>query len=303
MVLWLCKWIVFKMRGCSSVGKLSKIITIAWIFLLPQSVHSRFQMSARDQNVVTSLKKDVLLPCTFRTPGDFLYTEFIIVTWTHNSKEIARYKAGDVLNTSKAVLFESELQRGNASLLLKNFQVGDKGEYVCHIFDPPEEDHITIKINGMEFPKVVIVPDILVRGKKQVISCIADGHYPDEISITWKKNGVPLRKTEMKDDGTFITTESLILNPVDENDEFTCEVKLKGLNEAINTTKKFKLTGNSLSLAGIGNIILSIILILILILISLYIWYHRGKKLRKKAKREKSKQTEENGEIQTLNGV
>uniref|UniRef100_A0A8C4SKS3 Ig-like domain-containing protein n=1 Tax=Erpetoichthys calabaricus TaxID=27687 RepID=A0A8C4SKS3_ERPCA len=92
-----------------------------------------------------------------------------------------------------------------------------------------------------ELPKMMIVPDILVRGIDQIISCIIDGHLPEEISITWKKNGVPLRKTKTKDDGTFITTESLMLNPVDENDEFTCEVKV--MNEIISTTKKFQFTG------------------------------------------------------------
>ncbi|XP_051790674.1 tapasin-related protein-like [Erpetoichthys calabaricus] len=203
-----------------------------------EATDTRFQMYTQAQNVISSLNRDVLLPCTFRTQGDFVDTESIIVTWTHNNKEIARYQAGDVLNTSKALLFERELQRGNASLLLKNFQVEDKGEYICHVVDVPDEGQIRIRLE--ELPKVMIVPDILVRGKDQIINCIIDGHFPEEISITWKKNGVPLRKTEMKDDGTFITTESFILNPVDENDEFTCEVKV--MNEIISTTQKFKLT-------------------------------------------------------------
>uniref|UniRef100_A0A8C4TBQ4 Ig-like domain-containing protein n=1 Tax=Erpetoichthys calabaricus TaxID=27687 RepID=A0A8C4TBQ4_ERPCA len=353
------------MKSCSAMRQLSKIIIMFCMLLLPHTTDTRFQMSTQDQNVITSLNSDVLLPCIFRTQGDFVDTEFIIVTWTHNNKEIARYKAGDVLITSKALLFESELQKGNASLLLSNFQVGDKGEYICHVVDAPDEGQIRVRLedllkmriipdtlvkgkeqiisclidghyteeiniiwkkNGVplrktktkdnstfitaesliltpvdeedefkcevklkglneiisatkkfkltELPKVMIVPDILVRGKDQIISCIIDGHFPEDISITWKKNGVPLRKTKTKDDGTFITTESLMLNPVDENDEFTCEVQV--MNEIISTTKKFKLTGNSLSLAGIGNIVLSIILILIL-MIALYIWYHREK--------------------------
>ncbi|XP_039620623.1 tapasin-related protein-like [Polypterus senegalus] len=261
-------------KGCSSMRQVSKFIIITFfMLLLPRSTDTRFQMSTQEQNVMTSLNRDVLLPCIFRTQGDLVDIKFIIVTWTHNNKEIARYKAGDVLNTSKALLFERQLQKGNASLLLKNFQVGDKGEYFCHVVDAPDEGQIRVRLE--ELPKVTITPDTLVRDKDQIISCIIDGHFPEEISITWKKNGVPLRKTAVKDDGTFITIESLILNPVDENDEFTCEVKV--MNETISTTKKFKLTGNSLSLAGIGNIVLSIILILILILIALYILYHREK--------------------------
>ncbi|XP_039620624.1 tapasin-related protein-like [Polypterus senegalus] len=229
------------MKSCSAMRQLSKIIIMFCMLLLPHTTDTRFQMSTQEQNVINSLNRDVLLPCIFRTQGDFVETEFIIVTWSHNNKEIARYKAGDVLNTSKAPLFERELQKGNASLLLKNLEVQDKGEYICHVVDAPDEGQIKVRLE--ELPKVTVIPDTLVRDKDQIISCIIDGHFSEDISITWKKNGVPLRKTAKKDDGTFITTESLMLNPVDENDEFTCEVKV--MNETISTTKKLKLTGKN----------------------------------------------------------
>ncbi|KAG2464513.1 CD69 protein, partial [Polypterus senegalus] len=109
----------------------------------------------------------MFLSCIFRTQGDFVDTESIIVTWSHNNKEIARYKDGDVLNTSKAFLFETELQRGNASLCLRNVQVEDKGEYICHVVDVPDEGKVRVRLEGVVADKSYkCCPDLWIKCRK-----------------------------------------------------------------------------------------------------------------------------------------
>ncbi|XP_041094599.1 CD276 antigen homolog [Polyodon spathula] len=112
--------------------------------------------------VLSSVKctegQDCILSCTFNhTAGG--WDEKTDVTWrrveTHrivhsyhdNRDELAHQLPQYVSRTS---LFDSELQRGNASLLLRRVREGDTGEYECFVSTP--------RLNGSGLTEVVVVP-------------------------------------------------------------------------------------------------------------------------------------------------
>ncbi|XP_039598849.1 uncharacterized protein LOC120520980 [Polypterus senegalus] len=352
--------------------------------ILISTTVANFHFSIPQPEVRASLYSDVLLPCTFTDADQEVDLNYLLVIWKQDNNELLRYQAGQKTFSNKFAVFESELQHGNASLLLRNITVGDEGGYECEVIDTPDsgKGKVNLKVTaapkislkpplvvmgesnplechaddfypeeiffewlrdsrllhlpvpsqlqknsdgtfsavslffytptnddtGVLFccrvkhdswhepldenfllmfrrrPSVTITPTTLLQGEEQAIMCKVDGYYPDDIIVTWRRNGKPLKKIEEKSDGTFVVSESFMLTPKakaeeEEQETFSCEVKQEGFAEPLIKNIQFKIEGKPRSAAEVIGITIAVILVILLLLAflfyRLYKKYHR----------------------------
>ncbi|XP_041096370.1 CD276 antigen homolog isoform X2 [Polyodon spathula] len=164
--------------------------------------------------VLSSVKctegQDCILSCTFNyTAGDWdeksavvwrrAETGWIIHSYYDNMDQLAHQLPQYVSRTS---LFDSELQRGNASLLLRRVREEDGGEYDCSVYVPRLYGTGLTEINVVPAepttaPAHVTVPNsvICTEGQDCILSCT----FSYIIAGDWKKIGVIWRRAETHD--------------------------------------------------------------------------------------------------------
>ncbi|XP_031436181.2 butyrophilin-like protein 8 isoform X2 [Clupea harengus] len=106
--------------------------------LLVKVCCSEFKVTVPSSLVVT-LGQPVVLPCSFSV-GNVWQPESIVITWQrglevvhsfyYNRDQLKRQSPHYVKRTS---LYQSEMQKGNASLRLENVTIEDRGEYICSV--------------------------------------------------------------------------------------------------------------------------------------------------------------------------
>uniref|UniRef100_A0A8C4TJF9 Ig-like domain-containing protein n=1 Tax=Erpetoichthys calabaricus TaxID=27687 RepID=A0A8C4TJF9_ERPCA len=100
---------------------------------------------------------------------------------------------------------------------------------------------MTVLIVGR--PSITVTSQVLERNKEQLVTCRLDGHYPDDIVVTWMRNGKALNKSELKSDGTYVTTESFLLTSFNEKDEIYCLVEQEGFKDPLTKIIPIKMGG------------------------------------------------------------
>uniref|UniRef100_A0A8C4SL03 Ig-like domain-containing protein n=1 Tax=Erpetoichthys calabaricus TaxID=27687 RepID=A0A8C4SL03_ERPCA len=115
------------------------------------SAVAKFEFSTPQSEVSTFLHTSVFLPCYFTVAKSRNGLNFVIVNWRHNDLELAQYMDDEVkTKTGRVVLLESELHRGNASLILKDVAISDEGNYECEVIEAPNiaSGKIRLKVRG-----------------------------------------------------------------------------------------------------------------------------------------------------------
>ncbi|XP_053716377.1 CD276 antigen-like isoform X2 [Synchiropus splendidus] len=107
-----------------------------------------------DNTVYSRYMSDQILPCSFPS-GDGL-----LVHWYKGGKDAAvhsYYNGQDQLDhqmdqfRGRTSLFHEQLSRGNASLLLKEVQVSDRGRYTCYTSksrEDAQESSVNLEVEG-----------------------------------------------------------------------------------------------------------------------------------------------------------
>ncbi|MGH0152448.1 UNVERIFIED_CONTAM: hypothetical protein FKN15_022296 [Acipenser sinensis] len=114
---------------------------VAWVLLiLVVGVGSSARVEVQvPSSVNCAVGQDCVLSCTFNFTSDM---KDLAVTWTWKKKEYTIHSYFDNTDqlaqqlpqyVNRTSLFDSELQRGNASLLLRRVREEDVGEYKCRI--------------------------------------------------------------------------------------------------------------------------------------------------------------------------
>ncbi|XP_027972655.1 natural cytotoxicity triggering receptor 3 ligand 1 isoform X1 [Eumetopias jubatus] len=119
------------------------------------------------------------------------------------------------------------LKRGDASLQLPGVQLWEAGEYRCEVVITPHKAVGTVWLEVVAYPVSSLFPEqaMVKENEEQLISCMASGFYPTNITVTWKKwtpknpqyvefsEGVFTNCTTKNEDGMFNVTSFLMLKP------------------------------------------------------------------------------------------
>ncbi|NXL67009.1 BT3A2 protein, partial [Chordeiles acutipennis] len=207
----------------------------------------QYKIIPPDKPVIGVVGKGVILPCQLKVR---IIPERLSVQWifTGNSKkkDVITFDGKNIYNPvhedktyqGRTNFFQSEFNKGNVSLHLKNVVLSDKGKYICSVFFENWYDEVVV--------------DLCVAAKGDESSVFLDGHVGQGIGLTCKSQGwfpeprvVWLnskghsRKEEATTQstktsaGVFDVLSSMNLEPGSDN-EVSCRV----VNNLLNTTSE-----------------------------------------------------------------
>ncbi|XP_076212631.1 butyrophilin subfamily 3 member A2-like [Aptenodytes patagonicus] len=169
------------------MGSRYQQVTALHIIIFLQIIHSltgQYKIIPPDKPVTGVIGKGVILPCQLKVK---IIPERLSVQWifTGNSKKID-VTAYDGKNTLSPVredetyqgrtnFFQSEFNKGNVSLHLKNVMLSDKGKYTCSVFFENWYDEVVVDL------------DVAAKGDES--SVFLDGHVGQGIGLTCKSQG------------------------------------------------------------------------------------------------------------------
>ncbi|NXN36999.1 BT3A2 protein, partial [Rhinoptilus africanus] len=144
----------------------------------------QYKIIPPDKPVTGIIGKGVLLPCQLKVK---IIPERLSVQWifSGNSKriDVTTYDGKNTHNPvhedetyqGRTNFFQSEFNKGNVSLHLKNVTVLDKGKYTCSVFFENWYDEVVVDLN--------------VAGKDDECSVFLDSHADQGIELTCKSQG------------------------------------------------------------------------------------------------------------------
>ncbi|XP_039621052.1 butyrophilin subfamily 1 member A1-like [Polypterus senegalus] len=193
---------------------------------------TKFQFCAPHPELTAPLHSDVLLPTNFTLKDSKNGLKQVSITWKHNGVELAQYKDGKMKSTGKADLLETELQKGSASLLVRDVAIGDEGDYEFEVHDATNTSKGSLWLQVTAVPKVFVTSPLVLMGQTNSLECHAEGFYPRNISIEWFKDLEPLTVQEplhwhITPDGTLVAMSRYNYTPSSDDigGDLSCQVK------------------------------------------------------------------------------
>uniref|UniRef100_A0A3B5L7P5 Ig-like domain-containing protein n=1 Tax=Xiphophorus couchianus TaxID=32473 RepID=A0A3B5L7P5_9TELE len=169
-------------------------------------------LSQSHNKVSCNFKQSCILPCSFQSYGE------PILHWTQLESSAPRvhsyYDNQDqqgVQNQNfrgRTSLFQDQISRGNASLLLREVQLQDQGRYNCFISTVKghEESIIRLSVDGM-------ISTIRIHQDGNRITCSSEGIYPPP-ELTWSTE--PPSNTGLQNRTTVHQTEEKLYDITDQ---------------------------------------------------------------------------------------
>ncbi|XP_074423569.1 butyrophilin subfamily 3 member A2-like [Larus michahellis] len=169
------------------MGSRYQQVTTLHIIIFLQIIHlvtGQYKIIPPDKPVTGIIGKGVTLPCQLKVK---IIPERLSVQWTFsgNSKriDVATYDGKNTYNPvyedetywGRTNFFQSEFNKGNVSLHLKNVTLSDKGKYTCSVFFENWYDEVVVDLN--------------VAAKGDESSIFLDGHVGQSIGLTCKSQG------------------------------------------------------------------------------------------------------------------
>ncbi|XP_023181633.1 CD276 antigen-like [Xiphophorus maculatus] len=160
-------------------------------------------LKKKDAEISCNFKQSCILPCSFQSYGE------PILHWTQlESSELrvhSYYDNQDQLGPQnenfrgRTSLFQDQISRGNASLLLREVQLQDQGRYSCYISTIKGHEESIIRLS-VDAP----VSDIRIHQDGNRITCSSEGIYPQP-ELTWSTE--PPSNTTLQNRTTVHQTE------------------------------------------------------------------------------------------------
>ncbi|XP_050571991.1 butyrophilin subfamily 3 member A2-like [Cygnus atratus] len=155
------------------------------IFLqIAHLVTGQFKIIPPDNPVIGVIGKGVTLPCQLeaKTTPERLFVQWIftgksqrIEVTTYDGKNKQNPISEDKAYQGRTNFFQTEFNKGNVSLHLKNVMLSDEGKYTCSIFLENWYDEVVVDLN--------------VAAKGDETSIFLDGHVGQGIGLTCKSQG------------------------------------------------------------------------------------------------------------------
>ncbi|KAM6225622.1 butyrophilin subfamily 3 member A2-like [Spheniscus humboldti] len=170
------------LQNCKAMGSRYQQVTALHIIIFLQMIHSltgQYKIIPPDKPVTGVIGKGVILPCQLNVK---IIPERLYVQWifTGNSKriDVTTYDGKNTRNPARedetyqgrTNFFQSEFNKGNMSLHLKNVMLSDKGKYTCSVFFENWYDEVVVDLN--------------VAAKGDESSVFLDGHVGQGIGLT-----------------------------------------------------------------------------------------------------------------------
>ncbi|XP_069477979.1 natural cytotoxicity triggering receptor 3 ligand 1-like [Ambystoma mexicanum] len=258
----------------------------ALLFLLFSSACADLKISAISP-VTATLGSDALLECTFivgKFPVDLKY---LAIIWSFRGKELLRFVHGLKVLEPRASINETEIQNGDASLLMSNVTVQDEGMYECSVIYTPTKRKKFVTLNPQAKPKVIIPDQVAFRGKETLMRCYVFDFYPMEIHVSWLKNGQILpgsstSKPLRDEDGTFKVTSSVtvLVGDSDANLTLSCLVQHPSLPGPLQKDVELLLTEEEKGVS-VAAFVVSMVVLLLFIAVGLLLFRRYAKEQEK----------------------
>ncbi|XP_061580238.1 uncharacterized protein LOC133446254, partial [Cololabis saira] len=190
--------------------------------------HPRRIKGSNDTQVSCQVSKTCILPCSFTAHDDVVIhwiqetpPESLVHSYHHKHDRLGEQHQRFRGRTS---LFEDQISRGNASLLLRGVKVQDQGRYLCNVstFTGNKENFINLNVNAP-------VQHINLEQVQDKITCSSEGIYP-EPGLTWTtdppssvnlQNPPTVQQTQQQ---LYSISSSLILSDGDADLVYICTV-------------------------------------------------------------------------------
>ncbi|KAM9826875.1 programmed cell death 1 ligand 1-like [Neosynchiropus ocellatus] len=136
----------------------------------------------------------------------------------------------------RTFLFKDQLSRGNASLLLKEVQVSDRGLYRCYTNNSRGDQISQESSVNLEVEAPVTKVSIVQEG--DTITCRSEGIYP-EPQVTWPRNMTTDTRIEQTEQQLYNIRSSV---RVDGEGDYTCHVRTLRSNRSATLTPARSIT-------------------------------------------------------------
>ncbi|KAM8977071.1 tapasin-related protein-like [Pelodytes ibericus] len=150
-----------------------------------------FTLTIRTPVIRSKLKQDVILDCAFSVD----HQAIVKVTWSLQRKGREDLKLLSYAGPTKPIQYYSknvvmqteEVQKGNASILLRNVAVQSQGFYICSVSVASLFGDQKIHFEILESPVVDVNVEFLSleEGQKKKLVCTASSYYPLDVNIEW----------------------------------------------------------------------------------------------------------------------
>ncbi|XP_069477980.1 uncharacterized protein [Ambystoma mexicanum] len=201
------------------------------VFLCVCSVCAELKISVISP-VTATLGSDAFLECTFIVDKFPVDLKYLAIFWSFNGKELLRFVHGLKVLEPRASINETEIENGDASLLMSSVTVHDEGVYKCSVIYSPTKRQEFVTLTPQARPEIFIPQREAIIGKEALLRCCALGFYPVEIDIAWLRDGQILpgtstSKPQQYANGTFRINSTVALLPAysDAHLIFSCRVQ------------------------------------------------------------------------------
>ncbi|XP_072881139.1 CD276 antigen isoform X1 [Hemitrygon akajei] len=196
--------------------------------------------------VIARYGKDVTLNCSFTTEGNFSLSDLSVIwqltetrtmvhTFSHQQNMQSDQEDGFVNRTA---LFLEELDKGNASLLLRHVKIEDEGSFTCFV---RIKDHNSAPIMlqlaaSYSKPNLQLEPSKdLKPGDEVAIACHSSGGYPPA-TVQWldgKGSNITenITTSQVANEEGLFEVHSVIRVILEPNSTYSCMVRNELLNE------------------------------------------------------------------------
>ncbi|XP_040190667.1 uncharacterized protein LOC120922643 [Rana temporaria] len=209
------------------------------------------------------------IPCTFtadKLPAD---PKYFTVFWYLKGKHIITYDKTVTSTDPRYSLDKDRALNGNASLTISNPSVSDGGLYTCSVnySSFPMEREISMSVSAR--PLLSILSKSVQRNRENTLTCMANGFFPNDIDVTWCKDGEVLKnqfmgKSLKYNNGTYQVNSTVTITPSDDdqNRTFSCRIQHVSLQEPLQKDFQLSYEESSSHVVIIIGIVIAVVLII-----------------------------------------
>ncbi|XP_042256674.1 butyrophilin subfamily 3 member A2-like [Thunnus maccoyii] len=295
------------MMFCQTDGKtLKALVVLVFHLLLTNFCRGQSQLIGSSQPIVATLGDDIILPCHLQPAVD---AAGLTLEWTKtdlNPRFVHVWRDGVELVDKKHKSFEgrtslfiNELKNGNISLKLSKVKLSDHGTYRCFIPTLEKQSFVQLVVASGAVSSPVIRLVGLDRDRGGVmLQCESKGWYPQP-EVFWldgEGNLLSAGPTEtVRGPDDLYTVSSRVTVEKRHNNNFTCRVQLKNINQTREThiivpDDFFKIqSSSSPAIIGLAVSLAVCIVVIVAVAVFFFVWKWRPNMIKVKRRETDTK--------------